>query len=62
MKPKQENQDIRDYAKNKGVMQWQIANQYGIHVMTLINRLRKPFTGDERKEMMQVINDLEAQK
>ena len=49
MKPKQENQDLRDYAKSKGVTQWQIANNLGIHVMTLIGRMRKPY--DERNKI-----------
>lgn len=60
MKPKQENQSLRDYARNKRVAQWQIANHYGIHVMTLIGRMRKPFTEEEHKDFMRTVDELEA--
>ena len=62
MKPKQENQDLRDYAKGKGVAQWQIANYYGIHVMTLVGRLRKPFTEEERNSFMRTVDELGARE
>ena len=43
MKVKQENQDLRDYARMRKVALWQIAAHLGIHEMTLIGRLRKPY-------------------
>lgn len=58
MKAKQENQDLRDYARSNGVTQWQIANHLGIHVMTLIGRLRKPFDEKSRASFMRVVDEL----
>lgn len=60
MKPKQENQELRDYAKSHGVALWQIANAYGIHAMTLISRLRKPFTNEQADRFRQIIDSLKC--
>lgn len=56
MKVKQENQDLRDYARDRNVALWQIAAAYGVHEMTLIGRLRKPFNADERKKFVGVVD------
>lgn len=58
MKAKQENQDLRDYARNNGVTQWQIANHLGIHVMTLIGRMRKPYDAKNRDAFIKMVDDL----
>lgn len=58
MKVKQENQDLRNYARTKKVALWQIASAYGVHEMTLIGRLRKPFDADERKKFVEVVDSI----
>lgn len=58
MKVKQENQELRDYAKSKKVALWQIAAAYGVHEMTLIGRLRKPFDADETKKFVGVVDSI----
>lgn len=58
MKVRQENQELRDYAKIRKVALWQIAAAYGVHEMTLISRLRKPFDADERKKFVGVVDSI----
>ena len=58
MKVKQENQDLRDYARARGVTLWQIAAAYGIHEMTLIGRLRKPFDADEKNRFSVIVDSI----
>jgi len=58
MKPVQENQELRDYAKKHGVALWQIANEYDVHVMTIIGRLRKPFTEEQSASFKHIVDEL----
>lgn len=58
MKPKQENQELRDYAKKNGVALWQIANRLDVHGMTLISRLRKPYTYEQAALFKRIVDDL----
>lgn len=58
MKVKQENQDLRDYARARGVTLWQIAAAYGIHEMTLIGRLRKTFEATDRQQFVSIVDSI----
>lgn len=58
MKPKQENQELRDYAKGHGVALWQIANRLDVHGMTLISRLRKPYTDEQADQFKCIVDDI----
>lgn len=58
MKVKQENQDLRDYARFRKVALWQIAAAYGVHEMTLIGRLRKTFDADDRQKFMSIVDGI----
>lgn len=58
MKVRQENQDLRDYAKSRKVALWQIAAAYGVHEMTLIGRLRKPFDADDRQKFISIVDSI----
>jgi len=42
--------DLRFYARGKGVSIWMIADEYGVHENTLLNRMRKQFTEEEANE------------
>jgi len=44
------NMDLRFYARGKGVSIWMIADEYGVHENTLLNRMRKQFTEEEANE------------
>lgn len=58
MKVRQENQDLRDYARFKHVALWQIAAAYGVHEMTLISRLRKPFDGSNKTQFKNIVDGI----
>lgn len=58
MKVKQENQDLRDYARDRKVALWQIAAAYGVHEMTLISRLRKPFNGEDSLQFKKTVDGI----
>lgn len=57
MKPAQQNQSLRDYARANGVPLWMIAESYGVHVMTLIGRLRKPFNKEQSDAFMRIVDE-----
>lgn len=62
MKPKQENQDLRDYAKKHGVALWQVANELDIHAMSLISRLRKPFVETQANAFKRIVDGLSGDR
>ena len=59
MKP---NMDLRFYAKGHGVALWQVAQEMGIHVQTLIQHLRVPFEEKEIKEFRSIVDRLSERR
>ena len=55
MKP---NMDLRFYAKGHGVALWQVAQCMGIHVQTLIQHLRIPFSEKESAAFRAIVDQL----
>ena len=56
------NQDIRDYAAQKGVYFWEIAMKLGISEPTITRWMRVELSADKRREIEQVINDIAITK
>lgn len=56
------NRDIREYAKSKGVLLWQIANKLEITDGNFSRRLRHEFAPEEKQKIMQIINGLAEEK
>lgn len=54
------NKKIRDYAKEKKVPLWKIAERYrgGITDSYFSKLLRKKFTDEEEKEILSIINNI----
>ena len=52
------NEDVRRYAKYRGVPQWKIAEHLGISEPTLGRRLRHEFDGKEREKYMRLIDEI----
>lgn len=52
------NNDIREYAKSKGVFLWQIADEYGLQDTNFSKLLRHPLLPSERARIVKIINDL----
>ena len=55
MKP---NMDLRFYAKGHGVSLWQVADAYDVHEQTILNRLRKEFSEEEKAEFRAIVDRL----
>ena len=55
---KKPNQDLRDYAKAKGVYMWQIAAYYKHSEYWLVLFLRRELTAQQRQEFINAVNVL----
>lgn len=49
---------IKDYAKLKGVTQWEIADKLGVHENTINRKFRKELSTEEEKELKTVIDEI----
>ena len=58
MRQAQANEDIRQYAKEKNVHLWEVAQQYGCNDGNFSRRLRKELTEDEKKHIRETINQI----
>lgn len=52
------NQDVKNYAKAKGVRLWQIAEVLKINDGNFSRRLRKELPEAQKQEIMKIIDDL----
>ena len=52
------NQDVKNYAKAKGVRLWQIAEVLKINDGNFSRRLRKELPETQKQEIMKIIDDL----
>lgn len=55
---KRANEDVREYAKSKGVCFWQIADACGIHDSNFSRLMRYPLDDADRKTIMGIIDDI----
>ncbi len=58
MTMKKANQDIRDYAAQKGVYFWEIAMKLGVSEPTMTRWMRVELPEDKRREIRQIIDDI----
>lgn len=56
-----QNRDLKDLAKAKGVFIYEIAEKCGISVETFQKRLRKPLTEAQRTEIITFIDEIAAE-
>ncbi len=56
------NQDIRSYAKQKGVKLWQVANVKGISEPTMTRLLRQELSESDKAEIKRIIDELSERK
>ena len=56
------NQDIRDYAVQKGVYLWEIAKELGISEPTMTRMMRTELSEGKRREIEWIINDIAITK
>ena len=57
MKP---NMDLRFYARGKGVPLWRVAEAYGIHENTLLQRLRKQLSEEDSADFKAKVDKIAA--
>lgn len=56
------NADIRNAAKEAGVCLWQVAERIGVNDGNFSRKLRRELPEQEKKEILQIIQELAAQK
>lgn len=56
------NKTLKDYARNKGVAQWEIAEKLGMHEVTLCRKLRVELTEDEALDVKHIIDAIAKEK
>lgn len=56
------NKDIRNYAKEKGVFLWQVAEAMGISEPTMTRRLRSELSAEDKQTFMKSIDKLAEHK
>ena len=59
---KKANQDIRDYAAQKGVYFWEIALKLGVSEPTMTRWMRVELPEDKRREIEWIIDDIAITK
>lgn len=55
------NADIRNYAKEKNVYLWEIAERLGIYDMQFSRMLRYEIPEEERSKIFRIIDDISAE-
>ena len=56
------NQDLKAYAKHKGVFLWELAEYLSISEATITRRLRRELSEDSKAKMMLCIDSIAAKK
>lgn len=56
------NQEIKRYAKEKGVCLWELAEKYGMIDTHFSRRLRVQFTPEETEQAMRYIDEIAADR
>jgi len=54
------NQDLRDLAKSKGVMLWQIGDALGMNEPKMSRTLRRELSSEQKAEIKRIINQIKA--
>lgn len=57
-----ENNDIRVYAKTKGVYLWEVAEKMNILDASLSRKLRRELPQNEKKNIFSIIDNIASQK
>lgn len=56
------NQKLRDYAKNKNVYLWEIANKMNVSEPTITRKLRVDLPKEESQKIISIIDDIANSK
>lgn len=53
------NEDLRQYAKERGVPLWRVANAFGINDGNLSRRLRFEFSPEQAEHFRRIVDEIE---
>lgn len=56
------NKGLKDYAKDKGVKLWQIAERLNLNDGNFSRKLRKELSEEEKQKIIEIINTVAKQK
>lgn len=56
------NKDLREYAKNKGVKLWEVAEKYGVNDGNFSRKLRRELPADEKEKIISIIDEIAAER
>lgn len=56
------NEDIKRYAKQQGVYQYEISDALGISEMTLFRRMRHPLSTEQKEEIKRTIDKIASER
>lgn len=56
------NKDLREYAKNKGVKLWEVADKLGISEPTMTRKLRRELPAEEKEKIISIIDEIAAER
>lgn len=56
------NQEVRLYAKGRGIFLWEIGQEMGVSENTIIRRLRKPLPLEEEQKYIDTIDQIARRK
>ena len=59
---KEVNKEIKAAAKSAGVYHWEIADKLGIQDSAFSRKLRRELPGEERDKILEIINELAAER
>lgn len=62
LKLRKANLDIRERAKSKNILFWQIADKLGINDGNFSRKLRKELSAEEKTKIFAIIDELSAEK
>ena len=56
------NKEIKQYAKQRGVYQYEIADALGISEMTLFRRMRHTLSPDQMEEIQRAVDKIASER
>lgn len=56
------NQDIRDYLYRLGIKHWQLAEELGVHEITVCRWLRYELTNDKKDKILKAIERIKESR
>jgi len=56
------NKDLREYAKNKGVKLWEVAEKYGVNDGNFSRKLRRELPAEEKQKIISIIDQISSER